>query len=392
MLQAPYLHSYSYAIRCYRLLCGRDKGVPLALILALTIGAATLLSACSKPPVESVEPPLRPVKLITVGSEQASDIRRFPAVVAATQTADLTFRVGGELVEIPWRPGHEVAQGDLIAALDPTDYQLTAEQARARAELAQAQYDRIAQLANQNIISRSQFDEAKAELQVARANLNTAETNLSYTGLHAPFAGVIANLHVELFENVGPQQPVITLHVDDMVDVSIQVPEQLFSQVRRDLNYQPDIVFENLPGQTFSGQVREWDRIADPATNTYRVVFTLPKPETGNILPGMTATVLIDRSLVLPELIGAIQIPVAAVFTPANTELASNVRVIWVYQPAANGNQGTLSARQVTVGSASSNAITILDGLQLGEHIVIAGVHQLAEGQRVRPWVRERGL
>ncbi|MFU8785047.1 efflux RND transporter periplasmic adaptor subunit [Aliidiomarina sp.] len=374
-----------------RALESQRKGATLALSITLTLAAALLLSACSEPQTDVAEPPLRPVKLITVGSEQASDIRRFPAVVAATQTADLTFRVGGELVEIPWRPGHEVAKDDLIAALDPTDYQLTAEQARARAELAQAQYDRIAQLANENIIPRSQFDEAKAELQVARANLNTAETNLSYTRLHAPFAGVIANLHVDLHENVGPQQPVITLHVDDMVDVSIQVPEQLFAQVRRDLTYQPDIIFESLPGQTFAGQVREWDRIADPATNTYRVVFTLPKPETGNILPGMSATVLIDRSLVLPDSTGAVQIPVSAVFTPPHTELASNVRMVWVYQPAA-GNQGSLSARQVTVGSASSSSITILDGLQFGEHIVIAGVHQLTEGQAVRPWVRERGL
>ncbi|MCH8492697.1 MAG: efflux RND transporter periplasmic adaptor subunit [Idiomarina sp.] len=387
MLQASFIR-----VNSFRALGNTKKGATHVLTLTLTLAAALLLSACSEPPSAVAELPLRPVKLITVGSEQASDIRRFPAVVAATQTADLTFRVGGELVEIPWRPGHEVAKGDLIAALDPTDYQLTAEQARARAELAQAQYDRMAQLANQNIISRSQFDEVKAELQVARANLNTAETNLSYTRLHAPFAGVIANLHVELYENVGPQQPVITLHVDDMVDVSIQVPEQLFAQVRRDLTYQPDIIFESLPGQTFAGQVREWDRIADPATNTYRVVFTLPKPETGNILPGMTATVLIDRSLVLPDSTGAVQIPVGAVFTPTNTELASNVRKVWVYQPAENGNQGTLSARQVTVGSASSSSITILDGLQFGEHIVIAGVHQLTEGQAVRPWVRERGL
>ncbi|EGN74794.1 RND family efflux transporter, MFP subunit [Idiomarina sp. A28L] len=362
-------------------------------LLALTVIALAFgLSACSETASEPAEKPLRPVKLITVGSDDISDIRSFPAVVEATQTADLTFRVGGELVELPWRPGHQVEQGDLIAALDPTDYRLTAEQARARAELAQAQYDRIAQLAEQNIISRSQFDEAKAELQVAQANLNTAETNLGYTKLHAPFAGIIANLHVELYENIGPQQPIITLQVDDMVDVRIQVPEQLFAQVRRDLSYQPDITFESLPGQTFQGQLREWDRIADAATNTYRVVFTLPKPEAGNILPGMTASVAIDSTQVMPAHTNAITVPIAAVFTPSDKALAENIRMVWIYQPAEQGSQGTLFARQVTIGAASSSGISILDGLSVGEHVVVAGVHQLEEAQTVRPWIRERGL
>ncbi|RUO37493.1 efflux RND transporter periplasmic adaptor subunit [Aliidiomarina shirensis] len=363
-----------------------------SLITLIIATAAISLTACSETPSAPEDKPLRPVKLITVGSDDSGDIRSFPAVVEATQTADLTFRVGGELTELPWRPGHEVEQGDLIAALDPTDYRLTAEQARARAELAQAQYDRIEQLAEQNIISRSQFDEAKAELQVAQANLNTAETNLGYTKLHAPFAGVIANLHVELYENIGPQQPIITLQVDDMIDVRIQVPEQLFAQVRRDLSYQPDITFESLPGQTFKGQIREWDRIADSATNTYRVVFTLPKPEIGNILPGMSASVIIDSSQVMPETNNGITIPIGAVFTPTDEMLAENIRRVWIYQPAEQGSQGTLTARQVTIGAASSSGISILDGLNIGEHVVVAGVHRLEEGQAVRPWIRERGL
>lgn len=363
--------------------------------LLACVGLFTLvsvLSACSPEPPQPMEEQPRPVKLITVGASADSEIRRFPAVVAATQTADLTFRVGGEVTELPWRPGHEVQQGDLIAALDPTDYELAAAQARARAELAQAQYDRLAQLINQNVISQAQFDEANAELAVARANLNTATANVGYTRLRAPFNGVIANLHVELFENVGPQQPIVTLHVDDMIDVSIQVPERLFAQVRRDTNYQPDIIFDSLPNQVYQGQIREWDRIADPATNTYRVVFTLPKPAEGNILPGMTATVVIDAAQVLPQHQQRLSVPISALFSPAGSELSEQVRMVWVYTPAAQQNRGQISARRVTIGAASSSDVMIVQGLEPGEHVVIAGVHQLHEGQTVRPWIRERGL
>lgn len=350
------------------------------------------LSACSPAPQTEVAEQPRPVQLLTVGASADSEIRRFPAVVAATKTADLTFRVGGEVTELPWRPGHEVQKGDLIAALDPTDYELAAAQARARAELAQAQYDRLAQLITQNVISQAQFDEASAELAVARANFNTANANVGYTRLRAPFNGVIANLHVELFENVGPQQPIVTLHVDDMIDVSIQVPERLFSQVRRDTDYQPEIIFDSLPNHVYQGQIREWDRIADPATNTYRVVFTLPKPAEGNILPGMTATVVIDAAQVLPQEQQRISVPIAALFSPPGSALDEQVRMVWVYTPENQQNRGRLSARRVTIGPATSSDVVILQGLEPGEHVVTAGVHQLHEGQTVRPWIRERGL
>ncbi|TRW50378.1 efflux RND transporter periplasmic adaptor subunit [Aliidiomarina halalkaliphila] len=351
---------------------------------------ALFVSACSEVAQETSDV-LRPVNLYTVGHHSSGDIRRFPAVVEATQTADLTFRVGGEIHELPWRPGQAVNQGDLIAALDPTDYELTVAQAQARAELAEAQFRRLERLLDQNIISASQFDEARAEVQVARANLNTAKANLGYTRLTAPFAGVIANLHVELYENIGPQQPVVTLHVDDMIDVSIQVPERLFAQVRRETQYQPDIVFDSMPDTIFKGQLRQWDRIADPATNTYRVVFTLPTPKNGNILPGMTASVIIDSQQVLPQQQDTVRVPISAVFVPPNSPLQHQERMVWVYQ-SENGDSGILEQRRVTIGPASSSDILIVAGLQQGEQVVIAGVHQLHEGQRVRPWVRERGL
>ncbi|RUO33517.1 efflux RND transporter periplasmic adaptor subunit [Aliidiomarina sanyensis] len=357
----------------------------------LSIGILVLLAGCRADQHTPTELPLRPVKVLTVGADEGAEIRRFPAVVEATQTAHLTFRVGGELQSLPARPGQSVNQGELIAALDPTDYELAVAQARARAELADTQFERLERLLAQNIISQSQFDEARAERQVARANLDTAEANLRYTQLKAPFSGVIANLHVESFENIAPQQPIVTLHVDDMIDVSIQVPERLFAQVRRETDYQPDIEFDSLPGQIFQGQLREWDRIADPATNTYRVVFTLPKPDTGNILPGMTASVVIDSRQVLPQLADAVRIPIAAVFMPPERPLAAQERMVWVFQPT-EGTTGILEMRRVTLGQAASSDVVVVAGLAAGEQIVVAGVHQLRDGQRVRRWERERGL
>ncbi|MDX1321155.1 MAG: efflux RND transporter periplasmic adaptor subunit, partial [Oceanospirillum sp.] len=158
--------------------------------------------ACS----ESVPPAdtelIRPVKLHTVNSSSDGAVRQFPAVVEPTERASLTFRVSGKLVQLIARPGQMVQKGDLLAALDDTDFRLRLDQAEARYELAQTQFARAEQLIAEKLVSQAAFDEAKAQLQVARADLSTAKTALSYTRLQAPFAGSISRLLVENHENI----------------------------------------------------------------------------------------------------------------------------------------------------------------------------------------------
>lgn len=330
---------------------------------------------------------VQPVKLLTVGANADARLRDFPAVVEAAQVAQLGFRVGGEISSFPVKAGNEVQQGDLIAKLDPTDYQLVVDQAQARFQLAQTQFDRTESLAAQGVISQQQFDEVRANLQVTRANLETAKANLRYTELRAPFAGSIAHVFVEAFETVQPQQPIATLQMDDAIDISINVPEQLFARVQRSTDYQPDVSFAANPEQRYPITLKEWDTTADPATNTYKVVFTMPKPQDLNLLPGMSATVHVDTQAVANKPQVGISVPTSAVFSEPTEAAAAKPRV-WVYDPQSQQVQ----QREVTTGMVTGDAIEITAGLQTGEQIVVAGVHALSEGQKVRPWVKERGL
>src|SRR5690554_176203 len=358
----------------------------------LSVCSALWLTACSEQQAnELTETAIRPVMLVQVKSGASAQVRRFPGAVEATQSANLTFRVAGELVELSTRPGHTINAGELIAKVDPTDYALAVDQAKARAELATAQFTRATQLLSDGIVSQADFDQAHAEQQMALASLNTAKANLGYTELRAPFSGVVAALHVELYENIAPQQPILTLQTDALIDVAIQVPERLFARVHRDDSYQPDIRFDSIPEQVFHGRIREWDRIADPATNTYRVVFSLSKPENVNILPGMTAQVSVDGGRLLTSSPEHVRVPVSAVFSPPQLANHADERYVWVYQET-NKQQGTVRLRKVKVGDASTNELLILQGLTAGEWVVSAGVHQLKDGMPVRAWHRERGL
>lgn len=343
----------------------------------------TTLLACSDPAAENQAPEqARPAQLMSVQESTGPRLREFPGVVEAAKVAKLTFRVAGEVTQLPARPGAKVEQGDLIARLDPTDYQLAVDQAKARYELASSQHQRNKVLVKEGVMSAAQFDQVKSELAVAKSNYETAKANLRYTRLTAPFDGVVANLAVEAYENVQAKQPIVTLQISNAIDVSIQVPETLFAKVKRQTDYQPEIRFDAAPELTFPAHIKEWNSQSDGATNSYEVVFTLPEPNEVNILPGMTATVIVDINQVIGVMQKGVVVPTKAVFTD-NADDA----YVWVVD-----DEMRVQKRRVTLGSMTNEGLTVVEGLSAKETIVTAGVHQLKEGQHVREWQRERGL
>ncbi len=356
----------------------------VTVVAAIGLG---LLSGCqpATTPEHSAQP--RPVKLFSVGENPLQQIRQFPALVEPTENARLTFRVAGRLQKLTVRPGQQVQQNEMLAQLEPTDFKLKLEQASARYQLAKAQYERADKLLAQKLMSQAQFDEVKAQLQVADADLKTSQTNLSYTELRAPFSGTIARLLVENHENVAAQQAILELQLRDMVDVVIQVPEDVIALVRKDASYQPEVVFDSYPAQKYRATIKEWDTRADAATNSFKVVFSLPAPKEFNVLSGMTANVVADLGQLTRQQQPVLTVPASAVFVPADKPLDGD-RYVWVYQPA----EGIVSRRPVVPGKLSGERLEIISGLSGGEQVVSAGVHQLSEGQAVRPWQRERGL
>jgi RND family efflux transporter MFP subunit len=347
-----------------------------------------LLTACEQSAKQVAEPIVRPVKLFTVNAGGGGVIRQFPAVAEPSENVRLTFRVSGKLTRVLVRPGQTVKTGELLATLDNTDFALRLEQANARYDLAKTQYDRAGQLLSQKLISQSVYDEAKAQFQVAAADLKTSETAVSYTELHAPFSGIISRQLVDNHENVAAQQPILELQLRDSVDIVIQVPEDVISNVKKDLDYQPEVVFDSHPQYRYRAKVKEWDARPDPATNSYKVVFTMPNPEDFNLLSGMTANVIAEMDKVNRNEQHVIYIPASAIFSPAEQSIVQQAKYVWIY----DANTQKVTQRQIIVAELTSAGLAVTAGLSVGEQIVSAGVQQLSEGQQVRPWQRERGL
>jgi RND family efflux transporter MFP subunit len=356
----------------------------------LLIPISITLMACSPEKPADVAEAIRPVKIFQVHSADKSMLRKFPAQVHSAERADLAFRVAGELQALPAKAGMEVKRGDVLAILDPSDYQIKLNDRKARQQLAQSQFQRMNDLFARKQVSQAQFDQATAELDISNAALTAARTDLSYTQLKAPFSGQISQVYIDNHQPVAAGKMVMMLQVRDQLEVRMQVPESLMANMadsKGESMYQPEVEFEAIPGKRFLSSYKEHNAQADEATGSFSLTLTLPRPAKLNLLPGMSASVHVDLNRVLSQKSNVVTIPSQAVFQGEHQQEGSSEAQVWI----VNGDM-TLSPRKVTVGRLTQSGIEVLAGLQTGEKLVAVGVHQAHEGMKVRPWVQERGL
>ena len=266
-----------------------------------------LLAACSEPPAPEVEVRSRPVKLFTVDAGVGDEVRRFPARIEAAKQAELAFRVSGQLASLPVREGDIVEEGQVVAELDATDFRIAVEDRQASFDNAQRNFARARELIDSGNISQLDYDRMEAEFRSSRAALAQARTNLGYATLRAPFRGRIARREVDNFEEVLAKQTIVYLQDTDVLDVVIGLPESVIRSVTAgtaDDELASSSVeestatavramasFEEYPEISYALELREIASRADPATQTFKITFSMPQPDEFTVLPGMTAQV-----------------------------------------------------------------------------------------------------
>ncbi len=345
---------------------------------AFWLAAAFGLSACDQPVRGAEEEAARPVKLITVEAATLGPDRAFPGRVRAAQTAVLSFQVGGRVEEIPVLEGEEIAEGDLVAKLDDTDFRLALQEAEARFRDLERQLDRQETLLERGHVPQSAVDTVRAQYEMAEADLAQARQNLEYTRIEAPFDGVVAQRHLEAHRNVASGTTVATLHDLSAIEVVIDLPEQILATMQRYDIVHLHVRFEADPTRSYPLTFKEYATQADSATQTYRVTLTTPPPEEIQVLPGMSATV---EARALP--VGGDDPALAPIRVPAEAVVAGPEGgfQVWIY----DAEQGRARARPVEVGVAGAERITIREGLEAGERIVAAGAQFVHDGMAVRP-------
>ncbi|KLU99095.1 efflux RND transporter periplasmic adaptor subunit [Photobacterium aphoticum] len=345
--------------------------------VAALVLVSSVLTGCFQAQSEPSPDTVKPVKLYQVPALTAQASDAFPARAEASQRAQLSFQVPGEIDTLTVRLGQHVEAGQVLAKLDDTDYRLAFDAKLAEFELAKSQFQRAKQLFAKKLISTDEFDRHDTRYKAALANLEQARTDLEHTLLRAPFSGTVSLKHVNQHQFVGANQPVLNVQNVDTLDLSFSLPVSYVEQTDVASLQQAMIwvVMDNYAAQSLPAEFKELSTRPDGDTNSYTAKVTVSRPADRNMLSGMSAQVHIGKSAAMK-----------AIHLPAGSwvEKDDQQGTVWQVDPAT----GVVSALSLTVNAHGD----VVGGLKQGMVIVTAGAQELLSGQQVRAWEREGGI
>ena len=355
--------------------------------ILLSLSVLLMSTGCSTEDSPLIGDTPRPVRLTEVQTVGHQEIRRFPAQVSASKEVELAFRVGGEVVEFNLKPSQRITKGEVIARLDQRDFKTEVALKKSEFDLVKRELDRATQMMNKNLLAQAEFDGIHARLQVAQGSLQLAEDRLKDTVITAPYSGRIATTHIENHQQVQAHQGIVLLQDHEMIDLTIQLPENVLSQMdakRIDPSYKPLATF-NGSAVSYPVAYKQHKTQATAGTQSYEVTFTLDTPKDNHtVYPGMGATLHLDIDKIIADKQGTQRFVVPASAILDNDLLGQSQ--VWVYK------DGQVFPLDIKIQGVSSRGAVVSGDLSQNSYVVSAGVSQLSQGMRVTPIVRERGL
>jgi RND family efflux transporter MFP subunit len=258
--------------------------------------------------------------------------------------------------------------------------------AKASYDLAQSEFTRIRSLLDQRVVSQSEFDQRRTQLeatrqqyeaakngaaqqyqslQAARARVSLARKALADTVVRAPFSGLVAERLVSVGDYVTRGTKVAVVVRINPLRAELTVPEQFVSAVAigQPITFEVDA----YPDRQFTGNVRFVSPALKADQRALTVEATVPNP-TNELKPGLFATARIEQPARTPGVL----VPEAAVQSSAGTSRVFVVR------------DDRVEERVVTLGQSVGTLVEISKGLQAGERVATTNVAQLADGVQVQ--------
>jgi len=362
---------------------------------ALLLLTALLPAACGKKEAMKLPKPevfVTPavVKNVPVTMEQVGQTQ-------GSKDVEIRARVEGYLESVDFREGGFVKAGDLLYRIDPKPFEAAVASQKAQvatmlAKLDQAETDvgRLKPLAEQQAVSRRDYDNAvssrdaaKAQLDAAKAALDKAQLDLGYTTIKAPISGLADLTKVKAGNLVGRGESTLltTISIIDPISFSASITEAHYLKfaeraiaARATGKERPeesviDLILSDGTDYPWKGTLDAVQRAVDSKTGTLAIRFLFPNPER-LIRPGQYG-----RIRFVPETLpDAVCVPQRAV-----TELQGVFQVVVV----GEGNKAEI--RTVKMGPRSGNLWVVAEGLKAGEKVVVEGLQQVKPGAEVNP-------
>lgn len=275
--------------------------------------------------------------------------------------------------------GDSVEKNQALVKINPVDYQLALNEAKANLASAQAQldlakksYERSKILLPRDVISKDTFEKSESQYKAALAGINRvkamvdiAQERLKKTIIRAPFPGLVAARMVEVGQTIGAGQPVMNIIDLELMRIKISLSEKDY--IRLDQNDPVSVSVDTFPQNSLNSRIDLIGVKADPRTSTFDVEILVDNPEL-ILKAGLTARVRITTDIIS----NAILIPQSTILYRENSQ---EVFIVG----ADNKAQRRILLLGVTVGAD----VQVLSGLTSKDKLVITGGQYLEPGDTV---------
>jgi membrane fusion protein, multidrug efflux system len=303
--------------------------------------------------------------------ETVGTLKPFEEVIVSSE-------IEGILKLITVVEGSKVSKGMLLAEVNDTDYQLAFRQAEAAVRQAEAtlanakqEYQRKEALYKEQLVTQQQFDDIAARREVAEGEIDRAKSllalareKLSKTKIFAAMTGEVKEKKVTAGDYMKNATPLISLIQTNPLKLNFTVIEKDVGKLKigQDVTFRVD----SFPDRTFQGHVKNIYAHMDEKSRSLQVEAVVPNVH-GTLKPGLFARVILYTGRERETII----IPITALLYEA-----SNIKVFVI-------ENGRAVERFIKVGQKYGEFMEIIDGLQFGEQLIIAGQNNLAKGVKV---------
>ena len=272
--------------------------------------------------------------------------------------------VAGRITQLNFTDGGRVKGGQLLVQFDDQLQQAQVQQSLAEVSIAQANQKRNQELVAQNFISQRSLDESAANLQVAQAKLTLARATAARLKIVAPFDGVAGIRTVNVGDYLRDGADIVNIEDMDAIFVDFRLPERLQSKVKRGQSAQ--IELDAMPGRKFTAQIQAIDPLVDANGRSVGVRACIDNRQ-AQLRPGMFARVnpvfgVRDNARVVPE----------EAIVPQGGKLT-----VLKLNSSVDGKTQTTQRVEVKAGLRTPGKVEIIEGLEAGDTVVVAGQQRI---------------
>jgi membrane fusion protein (multidrug efflux system) len=273
-------------------------------------------------------------------------------------------KIRGTVIKVEVREGENVTKGQVIARIDPDDFRIAVDSARANYELAKANYDRIASLYAQKMIARAEMDKLEAQLKTSKAALENAELMLSRCAIKAPISGVIRRLDAKEGLLLSVSDPVAEILQVERVKAVVGIPESDVALVR-DIE-KVNLTIQALGNMEIVGRSHFLASSPESGARIYRLELAIDNKD-NLIMPGM----FFRAEIVKRVIEDTVAVPL---FTVIKRE---DQQFVFVEE------DGVARQLPVQLGIIEDWRVQITNGLSKGSRVVVEGHRDIDHGYKL---------